>query len=176
MRKTRAALIALILMALSTPLALAAERTPTFNLEKMNGGRAKLADYLDKGPVLINFWATWCKPCKQEAPHLIKLFDRYKDQGFQVVAISVDNVSSIGKVKPAARKLGLSYPVLLDPQGQYSKRMSVAALPTNILVDRKGRTVRTFTGYRPGDEHEIEAEIKKLLSAGSGSGSGTDAE
>ncbi|MAE72105.1 MAG: redoxin [Gemmatimonadetes bacterium] len=172
MRLIRATLIALILTALSIPSALAAEKTPTFNLEKMNGGRAKLADYLGKGPLLINFWATWCKPCKQEAPHLIKLFEKYKAQGLQVVAISVDNVSSVGKVKPAARKLGLSYPVLLDPQGQYSKRMSVAALPTNILVDKKGQSVRTFTGYRPGDEHEIEAEIKKLLSAAPG----TDAQ
>lgn len=168
MRIFRALMISLAIFAVAAPLspaAYAADKAPSFNLEKMDGGRHKLEDFLGQGPVLLNFWASWCKPCKQEAPHLVKLYEKYKESGFHVVAISVDNVTSVSKVKPAARKLGLTYPVLLDPQNQYSKRLSVAALPTSVLLDSAGQIVRTFTGFRPGDEHEMAAEIQKLLAA-----------
>jgi peroxiredoxin len=165
MRISRDLLLVLACLTFTLPVkpALAADKAPSFTLEKVDGGRQKLADFLGQGPVLLNFWASWCKPCKQEAPHLIKLYEELHESGLQVVAISVDDVNSVGKVKTATRKLGLPYPVLLDPRGEYSKRLGVASLPTNVLLDNDGRIVRTFTGFRPGDEKEFAAEIKKLM-------------
>ncbi len=165
MRLISALALSLTLASFCAPPSHAADKIPNFNLEKMDGGRSKLADFLGEGPVLLNFWATWCKPCKQEAPHLIELYEEYRERGLQVVAIAVDDVSSQAKVKPAARKMGLTYPVLLDPKGRYAQRLQAAALPTNVLLDRDGNAVRTFTGYRKGDEREIAAEITKLLTA-----------
>ncbi len=170
MRMTRALLllIACFSFSFSTSPAFAADKAPSFTLEKVDGGRHKLADFLGEGPVLLNFWASWCKPCKQEAPHLIELYKEMHDSGLQIVAISVDDVNSVGKVKTAVRKLKLPYPVLLDPRGEYSKRLGVASLPTNVLLDKNGKIVRTFTGFRPGDEKEFAAEIKKLLGSKKG--------
>ena len=155
-----------VALLLSLPFAAdAAEKAPEFSLKKMDGGRMTLAENLGNGPVLINFWASWCKPCKYEAPHLIELYENYGKRGFRVVAISLDKVASLSKVKSTARKLGLPYPVVLDPTSEYARKLQVSVLPTSILLDTEGRIVRTFTGYRPGDEKEIAREVEKLLPA-----------
>lgn len=151
------------MLSLATAPGFAAEKAPDFNLKKLDGGRLKLGDLIGEGPVLLNFWASWCKPCAAEAPHLIDLYESYGAQGFHVVGISVDNVSSISKVKAKARKLKLTYPVLLDPSSTYARKLQVNVLPTNVLLDREGNIVRTFVGYRPGDENIMASEIAALL-------------
>ena len=158
-------MVGIVVASLASP-ALAGQKAPNFNLKTLDGGRMSLGDMLGEGPVLLNFWASWCKPCAAEAPHLVELYESYGPQGFHIVGISVDNVSSLSKLKAKTKKLKLPYPVLLDPSSTYARKLQVNVLPTNVLLDKDGNILRTFTGYRPGDEKTLAADIAALLVAG----------
>ena len=141
----------------------AAEKLPAFDLPRLDGsGNLKLEQVLGKGPVLINFWAAWCKPCLMEAPELVKLYDRYGTAGFEIVAISIDQ-NQPERVKAAVKKTGMDYTVLTDSKGEFAKKMAVRSIPTNVLIDSKGEVVKIFQGYYPGIDHQIAQAVEKLL-------------
>ncbi len=139
-----------------------------FALRDVDGRTVHLSDYLGKNVVVINFWATWCAPCMGEMPHLERLYKAYKDQGLVVLGISMDGPESIANVAPTVRRLGLSYPVLLDEDtrvvGSYNPKKDA---PYNVLIGRDGTIAKAKVGYSAGDEVTLEADIKKLL-AGQG--------
>ncbi len=143
--------------------AVAAEKLPAFDLPRLDGsGNLKLAQVLGKGPVLINFWAAWCKPCLMEAPELVKLYDRYGAAGFEIVAISIDQ-NRPELVKEAVKRTGMDYTVLTDSKGVFAKKMAVRSIPTSVLIDSKGEVVRIFQGYFPGMDRQIAQAVEKLL-------------
>jgi thiol-disulfide isomerase/thioredoxin len=123
---------------------------PEFALGALNGGKASLSQY--KGQVvMINFWATWCGPCQQEMPLLDQMYKKYKGAGFTP------------PVKALLTKKPVSFPILLDPENKVSKIYRVNAMPSTVIVDRKGNVRYVHKGYKAGDENEYLDRIRGLI-------------
>jgi len=135
-----------------TPL----RRMPDFHLEDTRGRQVTLAQF--RGQVLlVDFWATWCAPCKKEMPGYEALYRRYRTRGFAVVGIAAD--SDRAAVAKFGRKLGITYPLLIN--GMDVQRYGVQGLPTTILVDREGFVCKEVVGFEY--TRVIEASVKQLL-------------
>ncbi len=148
------------------------KQAPAFTLKDTDGKKVSLADYKGKA-VVVDFWATWCAPCKVEIPWLTKLHDQYASQGLVVLGISEDDLDLDDKaalfkqkreIAESATKLGINYPVLIDDAKVADPYGGVDALPTTFYVDRSGKVVAATIGLV--DRDEIEANIKKALGSG----------
>ncbi len=133
---------------------------PDFSLEKVDGsGSLSLSEL--KGKVLIvDFWATWCPPCVQEIPDFIALYKTYKDQGFEMVGISVDK-GGPSVVKAFMEKQGVNYPVVMATMEAVNAYEVFTGIPTTFVIDRQGNIVDKVIGLQSKDY--FEAQIKKLL-------------
>lgn len=138
--------------------ATARKALPEFALPSTDGGEWKLSD--NRGKVmLVNFWATWCPPCRRETPELVRIHERYANRGFSVVGISLDdNPASV--VPGFIDKFKMSYPVLY-PTPDFGMAAEVQSLPTTLLVDRQGRIARTYLGAV--SEDMLADDIEQLL-------------
>lgn len=137
--------------------------SPNLNLKKMNGKSVKLSEYLNKGPVLINFWATWCSPCKKEMVFLDQFERRYKDNGLSILSISIDSQKSLAHVRSYIRANNYTYDVFLDPNRQVFKKLNGNLMPTNVLIDKDGKVLWRHYGYIPGDEKNMDLELRSAL-------------
>jgi peroxiredoxin len=161
-RSARLAVCAATLLALSVPaLALAPQKpAPQFSLAARGGKTVNLAQY--KGQVvMINFWATWCGPCRQEMPLLESIYKKYSKMGFTMLGVNVEPDS-----KPAEdwlKATPVSFPILFDTKSEVSKMYEVAGMPSTVIVDRKGNVRVIHHGYKPGDENEYQDNIRKLV-------------
>jgi peroxiredoxin len=139
-------------------------RASDFALKDIDGRMVHLSDYLGKSVVLVNFWATWCTPCMGEMPHLQKLHETYGPQGLVILGISMDGPESVANVPGTARRMGITYPVLLDEEtrvvGTYNPHKDA---PFNVIIGRDGVISKTKVGYAAGDEKTLEEEVKALL-------------
>ena len=135
-----------------------------FSLDDIRGQRFQLSDHLGKEVILVDFWATWCDPCKAEIPHLARIYDKHKAKGFLVVAVSIDGPESLAQVRGDAEQLHMPFPVVLDTESrvvaQYNPRRSA---PYSVLIDRKGNIVKIHDAYVAGDELAIEKEVEEEL-------------
>lgn len=132
---------------------------PGWELQDLDGKTVRSTDF--KGKVLIlDFWATWCPPCRAEIPGFIELQKKYSAQGLAVVGVSVDQASS-DIVKSFAQKMGINYPVVLTDTKIVDAYCGIEGLPTTFIIDRTGRIVNQHLGFT--EKSEIEAEIKPLL-------------
>ncbi len=122
------------------------------------GDRMRLADQRGK-VVLVDFWATWCRPCQMSTPILVRIADRYRARGLVVMGVNVDE-GSPEMVGPFMRHFGITYPVLYD-DGQAQSAYSIRALPTAVLIDRQGRIRRVHTGL--AEERDLADQIEHLL-------------
>ncbi len=138
---------------------------PDFSLRDLDGKLVKYADFKTKKPVLIDFWATWCKPCVKSLPHLQDIYERYGEKGLVVLAINEDGPRSLSKVEPFAVSLGLTMPVLIDENQDVLRGFRSSGLPTTVLIDKMGSIVLQIAGYRPGDEKVLEQKVAELLEA-----------
>jgi thiol-disulfide isomerase/thioredoxin len=111
--------------------------------------------------VLLNFWATWCGPCREEMPQLSRLQDKYRNAGLLLLGVNVDDDSR--NAATVASKLGLKFPVLLDTDKQVSKLYDISAMPSTVLIDRDGRVRYLHKGYREGYAQTYEQQIRELL-------------
>ena len=136
---------------------------PDLSIKLISGKQARLSSLLEDGPILVNFWATWCAPCKKEMIFLEEFHKKYSDQGFRVLAISTDSPKSMSKVKSYIRAKKHTFLVGLDPNQEVSKKMNAMVMPTVILIDKDRKVLWYHQGFIPGDEHEIEAQILELL-------------
>ena len=133
---------------------------PDFTLKSAGGKNLKLSEF--RGDVvMINFWATWCGPCRQEMPQLNELYSRYRKAGFHVLAVNVDNDAA--KAAAMAKRLHISFPVLFDKGKKVSKLFNIDAMPSTLFIDRDGRVRYVHRGYRPGVEKKYQAHIRELL-------------
>ncbi|MCF7807954.1 MAG: TlpA family protein disulfide reductase [Candidatus Marinimicrobia bacterium] len=112
---------------------------------------------------LINFWATYCVPCRKEMKHLNRIDQSYQKQGVQVIGVAIDDSRTVGRVKSLVRSQKLQYLILLDTEQTFYKNFSTNAMPFSILVDAEGSIIWEHTGYIPGDEVTMEDEIKKAI-------------
>ena len=133
---------------------------PTFALEKRGGGQMSL-DELDGRVVMINFWATWCMPCREEMPHLEALYQRYSSVGFTLLGVNVEDD------KQGAEKFlkgtHVSFPILYDPESKVSSLYKVQAMPTTVLIGRDGTMRFIHHGYKPGYENDYQTQVRALL-------------
>jgi peroxiredoxin len=135
---------------------------PGFTLVDLSGKKVSLSDYKGR-PVLVNFWATWCAPCKLEMPWFEEYRAKYKDQGFEVLGIAEDDAPKDEIVK-TAKRTGVSYPVLMTDNKVANLYGGVDSLPTSFYVDKTGTVVEETVGLAPKDE--VEAHIRKIIGAG----------
>ena len=131
----------------------------------IDGTRLELARKLEQGPVLLDFWATWCRPCERSLPTTQRLHERYREQGLTVVGVSVDGPRNWARVRPFASRLGLTFPVILDEDGSLARRFRVGGVPTTVLIAADGRVVRAHTGWVPGEDDSLAAAVSVLLAA-----------
>jgi len=137
---------------------------PQVNLKDMKNKTQSL-DKLIKGKItLVNFWATYCGPCREEMKHLNRINETYADQNVQVIGISIDDSRSMGRVKSIVKSQKLKYTILLDTEKKLYKNFNTTAMPFSILVDSTGKILWEHTGYRLGEEAQMEIEIIKALS------------
>jgi peroxiredoxin len=133
---------------------------PDFALKSSSGENLRLSEY--RGDVvMINFWATWCGPCRQEMPLLDELYTRYQRVGFSLLGVNIDDDSR--RAMDMINELGVSFPVLFDARKEVSRLYKVDAMPVTVIVDREGNVRHVHQGYKPGYEQKYLDEIRSLL-------------
>ena len=133
---------------------------PDFTLKSDSGENLKLSEYRGE-VVLINFWASWCGPCRQEMPALDELHKRYQSLGFTVLGVNVEEDSR--KARDVLNDLHISFPVLFDDQSAVSRLYDVVAMPSTVLVDRSGTVRYLHKGYQPGLEDVYVQQVRELI-------------
>jgi peroxiredoxin len=136
------------------------QAAPDFTLKSASGQNLRLRE-LRGEVVLINFWASWCGPCRQEMPLLNKIHEQYRKAGFTLLGVNIDDDPAAAR--DMARKLGVAFPVLLDTDKRVSKLYDVDTMPATLLVDRSGKVRYVHRGYRPGLEITYQNQIRELL-------------
>jgi peroxiredoxin len=136
-------------------------RAPDFTVPSLAGGTVAMQEH--RGSVVfLNFWATWCPPCKAEMPSMERLYRRFKGRGFTILAISLDTGNS-GKVAAFVKALDLTFPVGLDLNGEVANRYAIRGLPGSFLIDRAGDIVAVAIGPRDWDSRPAHAVVEALL-------------
>jgi cytochrome c biogenesis protein CcmG/thiol:disulfide interchange protein DsbE len=135
---------------------------PEFDLADLNGKRVRLSDYAGK-VVVLDFWATWCPPCRQEIPHFVRLQSKFRDQGLEIVGISLDE-DGLQKVRDFADEYNVNYTMLLADAKVQESYEGIIGIPTTFVIDRKGRVAKSFVGFTPPET--FEETIRPLLGAG----------
>jgi peroxiredoxin len=141
------------------------KKAPAFSLKDLSNKDVALEDLLGKGPVLIDFWATWCKPCIASLDHTREIYKELKGKGLEVVAINTDDPRNVPKVKPMASSHRWNFIILLDTNKDVKRLYHVSGYPTTFLLDREGNVRYRHVGYVPGSEKDLKREIEELLAA-----------
>ncbi len=159
--KTIGVLFAFLLM---TAVSFAQEKLPNVILKDINGNAVNLSELSNNGkPIVVNFWATWCAPCKRELNSINDLYEDWVEEtGVKIYAISIDDQRTVDKVKPYVSAQGWEYEVLLDTNGDLKRAMGVNNVPFTFLLDGNGNVVWKHNNYNPGDENELYEKIVKL--------------
>lgn len=141
-----------------------AARPPDFELPRLGGGSERLSSHFGKDVVLIDFWATFCKPCLRAMPDLDALYRARKERGFVVLGVSIDGPGSTADVQAEVSRLGVSFPILLDQDSRavalYNPR---ASAPFSVLIGRDGRVLAQREGYTTGAHDALERDIDQAL-------------
>lgn len=133
---------------------------PDFALRSMSGENLRLSEHLGE-VVVINFWATWCGPCRQEMPLLDELHQKYKLAGLTLLGVNLDE--SVDRATEMARTLKVSYPVLFDERQEVGRVYQVNSMPMTVLIDREGVVRHVFEGFKPGYEKRYAEQLRELL-------------
>jgi peroxiredoxin len=133
---------------------------PDFTLPSLGGPNLRLQEQRGR-VVMVNFWATWCGPCRAEMPHLTRLYDKYRGSGFVVLGVNIDEDPR--KAANLATELGMRFPVLLDTDKKVSRLYDLSTMPSTVLIDRDGRVRYVHRGYRDGYEVTYDKQIRELL-------------
>lgn len=153
--------LGLVCMWLSASVALAgATPAPDFTLKSREGENIKLSE-LRGEVVMINFWASWCGPCRQEMPVLNELYERYNPLGFTILGVNVEQDPR--KAEALLREIPVDFPILFDTGNQVTEMYKVVAMPSTVLVDRNGQVRFVHKGYKPGYEEQYQEQVRSLI-------------
>lgn len=163
MKNVKRKFLLLVMLFVLVPLVHAEQASgpaPDFTLKSRSGENIKLSEY--RGDVvMINFWASWCAPCRQEMPLLEELYKKYSDLGFTLLAVNVEEDSS--KADELLKDIPVTFPVLFDNTNKVTKLYNVIAMPSTVIVDRDGNMRYLHRGYLPGYEKEYQKQVKELI-------------
>ena len=134
-----------------------------FSLKDLSGKMVSLSDLLESGPVVLDFWATWCGPCVKELPHIQSLHEEFSHKGITIVGISEDGTKTVSKVKPFVKTRRYTFPVLLDTNQKVMRMFKISSIPYVCIIDTTGELYYSHLGYKPGDEKELRNKILELL-------------
>jgi len=138
---------------------------PNFKAENLDGDIVELNAEVGDGPILLSFWATWCKPCIEELNEYKKIYEEYKDKGFKMYAISTDDERTVAKVKPFVKSKNYKFTVLLDTNSDVGRLYYAQSVPYSVIIDKKGYIIYSHLGYMRGDEVKVKdiisSEIEK---------------
>lgn len=137
-----------------------ADPAPDFTLKNSTGANVRLAEQRGQ-VVMLNFWASWCGPCRQEMPLLDGISKKYSKMGFVLYGINVEQDNT--DAKKMLKDLGVTFPILFDTESKLSSLYSVEAMPTSVIIDKKGQIRYIDKGYKPGDEDKYRAQIMELI-------------
>ena len=140
--------------------AVAEDSAPDFTLKSRDGSNMRLSE-LRGQVVMINFWASWCGPCRQEMPLLDELYQQYEPLGFTLLGVNVEQ--DVADAERLLKDAPVSFPVLYDPDNSVTKAYDVVAMPSTILVDRDGNMRYVHHGYKPGYEDDYQTQIRELI-------------
>ena len=138
---------------------------PSVNLKTLGGKTVNIQDYIKNDQLTImSFWATWCSPCKRELDAISEIYEEWQEEyNVELLAITIDDTRTVAKVPAMVETKGWKYTVLSDAKGDLKKALNFQTVPQTFLVNGKGEIVYTHSGYNPGDEYELEEEMKKNL-------------
>lgn len=143
---------------------LAQAQLPSVTLKDINGKTVRTDTLSNNGkPFIIDFFATWCKPCNRELTAISEVYEDWQaETGVKVIAVSIDQAQNINKVKPLVDSHGWTYDVLLDPNGDLKRALGVQTIPYTIIVDGGGKIAYRHNGYVEGAEDELIEKVKAL--------------
>jgi peroxiredoxin len=132
---------------------------PDFQLENLDGGTLRLSDLQGKA-VLVNFWATWCQPCRRELPHLVAAYDRYRQEGLEILAVNLQEDEDT--IRRYVEEFGMKFPVVIDRSGDVADKYHVIGVPTSFFIDRSGVVRSIYTGPFVGQQSREGIEQSDL--------------
>lgn len=138
---------------------------PTVNVKTLDGKTFSTGDLDNDGkPIIVSFWATWCKPCVLELSTIAELYDDWQEEtGVKLVAISIDDARNVAKVPPFVNGKDWDYEVYLDPNADFKRAMNVNSVPHTFLLNGQKQVVFQHNAYAPGDEHHLYEKVKALV-------------
>ena len=163
MKKTFVFLISILFCATAV---LAQEKSlPNIDVKTLQGKTINIQDLENDGnPMVISFWATWCKPCKKELNTIAEVYDDWQEEtGVKLIAISIDDTRSMSKVAPYVNSSDWDYEVYLDSNSDLKRAMGVSTVPHTFLINGNGKIVWNHKGYIDGDEEELYEQIQHLV-------------
>jgi thiol-disulfide isomerase/thioredoxin len=164
-RLPRFALLALLLLgpAVCVPATeLVGQPAPDFALRSWDGANMRLSEHSGE-VVLINFWATWCGPCRQEMPLLDEIYGKYRRAGLVLFSVNLDEQNNLEAAREMAKTLRVSYPVLFDARKEVSRAYQASTMPLTVLIDREGVVRYISEGYKAGYETRYTEKLRELL-------------
>ena len=158
-------ILSLFVIAFFTVSSFSQNRTlPSVKVKNLKGSLVNIQTIENDGnPIVISFWATWCKPCKKVLNTIAEVYEDWQEEtGVKLVAISIDDSRSVSKVKPYVNSSGWEYEIYLDPNRDLSRSLGVSTVPHTFLLDGKGNIVWEHRGYIEGDEEELLEQIEHI--------------
>ena len=157
-------LFVLIILHLNMNFSFSQENALDFSLTDLKGNQVSMKSLLGNGPIVLDFWATWCKPCIKYLPKLQKVYDKYKKDGLVVVGINEDGPRNRSKIYPFIKSKRINFPILIDVNSRVMRQYRIMGLPATVIITPEGKINKVHKGYKPGDEKILEEEIEEMLS------------
>jgi thiol-disulfide isomerase/thioredoxin len=136
---------------------------PDNEVKDIDQNRISIADLQGERITVLDFWATWCKPCVTAIPKISSIHEEFSPKGVGFIGVNVDGPRNLSKVKPFATSMGIKYPVVFDPDQDLVNRFNINVFPTLLVLDKNGKEIFIHEGFNAGDEDLIKEELLKLL-------------
>lgn len=140
---------------------------PDFTARDTDGNTFRLSDHLGKQVVLLDFWSTYCEPCKAEFPHLRAMYDHDKARGLLIVGVAMDGPETMADVPAFVKRFDINFPVVVDGDSRIASLYNPKkSMPLSVIIDRVGRIVVVREGYNPGDERQVASDVTAAMGSG----------